>query len=58
MPYKKGELKAIGYDENGTEVATEIKKSFGDPKSIILQPEKNPGSCPNQDGEELFFIDI
>ena len=51
LPYSKGELKAIGYDENGKEIASEIKGSFEDPAKIILEPEK-------YDTGDLFFIDI
>lgn len=49
--YKKGELKAVAYDENDKIVAEEIKRSFEDPSSIILQPEK-------LDTGNLFFVDI
>lgn len=58
LPYKKGELKAVGYDKDGKIIASEIKKSFGDPHSIILEAEENPHSQVNANGEELFFVDI
>ena len=51
LPYSKGELKAVGYDENGNEIASEIKRSFEDPAKIILEPEKYKTG-------DLFFIDI
>ena len=51
LEYRKGELKAVAYDESGNIVAEEIKRSFGDPAKIILEPETyNTG--------DLFFIDI
>lgn len=51
IEYHKGEIKAVAYDENGNEVASETKKSFGDPAKIILQPEEG-------DFGDLHFIDI
>lgn len=51
LEYHKGEIKAVGYDKNGNEIACDIKKSFEDPAKIILEPEKI--STGN-----LFFIDI
>lgn len=51
LSYAKGELKAVGYDENGKEIACEVKKSFTDPVEIVLEPE-------TADTGDLFFIDI
>ena len=51
LPYSKGELKAVGYDENDCEIASEIKRSFGDPTQILLQPETEKTG-------DLFFVDI
>ena len=51
IEYHKGEIKAVAYDENGNEIASETKKSFGDPAKIILQPEEG-------DFGDLHFIDI
>jgi len=49
--YHKGEIKAVAYDENGNEIASETKRSFGDPAQIIMEPEKD-------DTGDLFFIDL
>lgn len=51
VPFVKGKIEAICYDENGNEIAKESKSSFGDPKKIILKPE------PLETGD-LFFIQI
>ncbi|MCR4735280.1 MAG: DUF4982 domain-containing protein [Treponema sp.] len=40
VEYHKGEIKALAYDEKGQLIAQEVKKSFGDPAKIILNPEK------------------
>lgn len=51
LEYHKGEIKALAYDENGKVVAEDMKKSFGDPARILLEPEAgNYG--------KLHFIDI
>jgi beta-galactosidase len=55
IPYAYGELKAIAYDENGKVIATEVKKSFGDPKTIVLTPNKHELLA---DGEDLVFVEI
>ena len=51
IEYHKGEIKAVAYDEDGNIVAEDIKKSFGDPKKIILKPETEKYG-------NLFFIQI
>ena len=49
VPYKKGELKAIAYDENDKEIATDYKYSFEDSESVVLEAE-------TEDYDNLFFI--
>ena len=49
VPYQKGELKAIAYDENDKEIATDYRHSFEDPNAVILEPE-------TEDYDNLFFI--
>lgn len=55
VPYKKGELKAIAYDEDGNIIATDVRRSFSDPASISLRPDKTRLQA---DGEDLIFIEI
>lgn len=55
LPYQKGELKAVAYDENGTVIATDIQSSFGDAVSISLKPDKESILA---DGEDLLFVEI
>jgi beta-galactosidase len=55
LPYEKGELKAIAYDETGKIIATDVKKSFGDSKKIRLQADKEKLIA---DGEDLIFLEI
>ncbi len=55
VPYEKGEIRAVGYDENGNAVCEQVHHSFGDPKKIVLTPNKTTlkANC-----EDLIFIEI
>lgn len=55
IKYEKGELCAIAYDENGTEIARDVKRSFGDTAELRLTAEKD---TMNADGTDLIYIDI
>lgn len=55
IPYKPGELKAIAYDENNRVIAVDIKKSFKDAKTIVLNPNKEKIKA---NGKDLIFMEI
>ena len=55
IPYAKGEIKAVAYDEEGNVIATDIQKSFGDAKRICLQADKQVLTA---DGTDLIFVEI
>lgn len=55
LPYKKGELSAVGYDEDGQEIARETQRSFGDTARLVLKPDKER-MCA--DGRDLIFVEI
>jgi beta-galactosidase len=55
LPYREGELKAIAYDEAGNIVATEVKKSFGDARSIQVNADKETLLA---NGTDLLFVEI
>jgi beta-galactosidase len=55
IPYTKGVLRAVAYDENGTTIATDIRSSFGDAASIVLAADKTTLTA---DGSDLVFIEI
>lgn len=55
IPYKKGELKAVAFDEFDNIIANDIKKSFGDASEIVLSADKYE---INADGEDLIFVEI
>lgn len=55
IKYEKGELCAVAYDENGNEIARDVKRSFGDTAEIRLTPDK---TTLKADGEDLIFVDI
>ena len=55
LEYRKGELLAVAYDENGKEIARDVQRSFGDTAEIRLIPEKTEISA---NGEDLAFVEI
>lgn len=55
VPYEKGELKAIAFDETGRVVATASRKSFGEAKRICLKADKN---WLVANGTDLIFVEI
>lgn len=55
IPYSKGVLRAVAYDEAGKPIATDIQSSFGDAVSLVLSPDKTTMSA---DGSDLVFIEI
>lgn len=55
LKYEKGELCAVAYDENGTEIARDIRRSFGDTAELRLTPDK---TVMKADGTDLIFVDI
>ncbi len=59
LEYHKGEIKALAYDDDGNEIASDTKSSFGDPTQIFMIPEefKLADSNTTQLGD-LLFIDL
>lgn len=55
LPYKRGELKAIAYDETGAVIATDVKRSFADATTIRLQADKMELVA---DGLDVIFMEI
>lgn len=55
VPYKKGSVKAVAYDEEGKVIAQETRSSFGDAVGITLRAEKE---VLRADGEDLCFLTI
>ena len=55
VPFEKGELKAIAYDETGRVVATGSRKSFGEAKRICLKADKDRLVA---NGTDLVFVEI
>ncbi len=55
VPYRRGEIMAIGYDECGNEVARAVRRSFGDPAKISLKPDRTE---LRGDGEDLIYVEI
>jgi beta-galactosidase len=55
LPYKKGVLRAVAYDEHGRVIATDSKQSYGDAKQLVLKPDKYEMKA---DGLDLIFVTI
>lgn len=55
IPYEKGELKAIAYDEDGNIIATDVRRSFGDAAKLRLRPDKETLVA---NGSDLIFVEI
>lgn len=55
IPYKKGELLAIAYDNDGKEIARTVRRSFGDTARLVLKPDKTELKA---DGRDLIFLEI
>lgn len=55
LPYQRGELRALAYDENNHIIAEDIQRSFSDATQIILRPDKR---SLVSDGRDLIFVEI
>lgn len=55
IPYSKGTLRAVAYDENGIVIAEDMKSSFGNAIKLLVTPDK---TVLNADGRDLSFIEI
>lgn len=55
VPYHRGEIRAVGYDENGAKVCEQIRRSFTDPAKIVLRPDKTSLSA---DGEDIIYVEV
>lgn len=55
LPYSKGELVAIAYDDSGRELCRDTVKSFGDTAKLCLTPDKTELSA---NGSDIIFVDI
>ncbi|MFD1955640.1 glycoside hydrolase family 2 TIM barrel-domain containing protein [Paenibacillus thailandensis] len=55
LPYRKGVLRAVAYDEHGTAIAEDTKASFGDAAALVLTPDKTTFAA---DGSDLVFVEI
>ncbi len=55
IPYQPGELTAAAYDAAGNLVATDSQRSFGDPASIVLEPDK---TMMTANGEDMIFVAV
>ncbi|NLP35196.1 MAG: DUF4982 domain-containing protein [Clostridiales bacterium] len=55
IPYKKGTLKALAYDEQGQIIASDEQSSFGDATAIKMEADKTELKA---DGQDLIFVTI
>ncbi|MDE7178819.1 MAG: DUF4982 domain-containing protein [Lachnospiraceae bacterium] len=55
IPYEKGTLTAIAYDDDGNEIAKAERRSFGNSRSIVITPDD---TRVRADGRDLLFFTI
>lgn len=55
VPFEKGQIEAIAYDEQGNEVARDVQHSFGEPAKVCLKASQSQLWA---DGEDLLFVEI
>lgn len=55
VPYEKGTVEAVAYDENGNEIARDIRTTAGDPAAIRIMPEREVITA---DGEDLCYVEV
>jgi beta-galactosidase len=55
LPYQPGILKALAYDEHGQVIATDIKRSFSDARTLVVKPDRMEMKA---DGLDLIFVEI
>ena len=55
LPYEKGVLRALAYDENGSVIAEDTQASFSDAEKLVLTADKTSLSA---DGTDLIFVEI
>jgi len=57
VPYELGCIKAVAYDENGAEIATHERRSFGDAKKLAWK-ELTYEDCTSIAYPQLYFVEI
>ncbi|SHJ65082.1 beta-galactosidase [Anaerocolumna jejuensis DSM 15929] len=55
VPYQKGCIRAVAYDEMNTIVAVDEQRSFGDAAQIVINPDK---TVMKTNGMDMIFIEI
>ncbi|HOB19481.1 MAG TPA: glycoside hydrolase family 2 TIM barrel-domain containing protein [Candidatus Atribacteria bacterium] len=55
IPYRKGTIRAVAYDEAGNVIATDAQTSFGNAARIVLKADKKQMKA---DGLDLIFVEI
>ncbi len=59
VPYEKGTLKAVAYDEQGKEIATDVHSSFGDTDSFVVTIDHRLDKYfDNNKNTDLIFAEI
>ncbi|MCM1307518.1 MAG: DUF4982 domain-containing protein [Butyrivibrio sp.] len=55
LPYSRGRLDAVAYDEKGNIIARDTEESFGDAASLVLKPDQKTAFA---NGRDLVFVEI
>ena len=57
VEWQSGELKAIGYDANGKQITSDVKKTAGEPFAIKLTSHVSPNGF-RADGNDVALVDV
>lgn len=57
VPYEPGELKAVAYDAEGNEIATDIIRTSGQPAQLRLTPDREVITADGQD-LSYFLVEV
>lgn len=55
VPYERGTIRAVAYDENGKIIAEDKHTSFGESSRVTLKPDR---TWLRADGEDMIFVEI
>lgn len=55
VEYVPGTIEAVAYDENGSVIARDVRRSFSDAAELVVEPESTQLTA---DGRALAYIDI
>ena len=58
VPYEKGEISVTGYDKDGNEVKSDVRRSFGEAVKLKLKPSHHGKKTLSANGQDLIAVEI